>query len=442
MIKNFLITGGVKLTGEVTPIPNKNAILSALCAPILTNETITFHNVPKSSDVEKMLKMLELMGAEVDSTDFSTIKVNCRNLTRYKVDSDLGNQIRASLLFAGPLLARFGIAEIPVPGGCVLGKRSIAAHIDFFKRAGVDTEFFDGYVRFTAPKNPKTKYEVWPLEASVTATENLILYAAGIDTCINMNDAACEPHVTQLLKMLKEMGADIEGIGSNKLEIKGRKILLGTEFEPHPDFVDVAGYIVAAALTDGNITIKGANNYDEIGVLLSHLELFNINIKQSGKDLIVTRGGDLQIDTLNSGFPLAGDDLPKLAPRPWPGFPVDVIPVIVTLACKTKGRMLIQNWMYETGLDFVSELNQIGAEIFLCDSNKVIVTGPVEFKGGVLTSPNIIQACKALFLAALCDPVVTKFKGAEVLRRRYPQIFESYQKLGAKIETIEEEETA
>ena len=429
------ITGGNKLKGSVTPIPNKNSLMAVLPAAILTKKTIAYENVPRTSDVAKILQILELLGAKIEDEN-KEIKINCAGINSYKIDQNLGGQFRGSLMFAGPLLARFGVAEIPLPGGCDLGMRSISAHLDAFKKVGVSFKYVDGFVRFTAPKKQAKSYDIWQLEASVTATENLFMYAAGTVAKFMVTDAACEPHVIELLKMLTAMGARIDGVGSNIVTIKGKEGLKGATFQPGPDFVDIAGLIVAAAVTDGKIRIRGANIPEIVDGMINWFELFNVKIERSGKDLVVSRNGELFIDTVNSGVPLAAPGLPKLYPRPWPGFPVDAIPVMAVLASKTKGRLLLKNWMYESGLEFVRELNAMGADIFVSDPERVIVTGPVKFKGGVIVSPGVIQACKAIFIAALCDPVVTEIHGVDILRRRYPDVFETYTKLGATIERV------
>src|SRR3989344_1914858 len=312
MPETLKITGGAMLHGDVTPVPNKNAILAALPACVLTNETVTYHNIPNTTDVKKFLEILSLLGADIDDSDYTNLKINTKNINSYKVDLELGNQIRASIMLAGPLLARFGIAEIPTPGGCVLGKRSIMAHIDTFSKAGVKAEMVDGYARFTAPEHTKDKYDIWQFEASVTGTENIFLYAAGTDTEFCITDAASEPHVSQLLKILSKMGARIEGAGSNKVLIKGAKNLKGFEFYPEPDFVDIGGLIVAAAVTKGRIRILNANIDSVIGGMVQVFEKFNIKIAKEGEHLIVDGGNELFIDKVNSGFAMAGDELPKL----------------------------------------------------------------------------------------------------------------------------------
>lgn len=436
MSKVVRITGGVKLRGSVTPIPNKNSLVAVLPAAILTDEVIVYHDLPDTSDVAKILKILEMMGASV-SVEGTTTKVCCKNLNTNEIDEELGGQFRASLMFAGPLLARFGKARIPVPGGCDLGYRSISAHMDAFKSVGVTVNPEENWVRLTAPKKLETTYRVWQLEASVTATENLLMYAAGTESEFDITEAACEPHVVDLEKMLQVMGAKVEGLGSNRVKINGSKSMKGAEFKASPDFVDIAGYMVAAGVTDGEIKILGANIPEIVDGLIRWFTMFGLSIERDGEDLVVKRqNNELKIDWENTGFPLAGPELPKLAPRPWPGFPVDVIPVMATLSSKTRGKLLLQNWMYEYGLDFVRELNALGADILTLDPQKIIINGPIKFKGGDVTPPQVIQAVKAVFLAALADDKTTVIKGVEILQRRYPDIFEVYRSLGAKIEEI------
>ncbi len=428
------VVGGRPLKGQITPVPNKNSILACLPACILTDEDVIYHNVPKSTDVVKMLEMLKLLGASVDDSDFNNIKINCSKVNTYRVNKELGSLIRASIMFAGPLLARFGVCEVPVPGGCVLGKRSISAHIDSFSKVGITTEFIeDGYVRFTAPKSPAQKNFVWQFEASVTGTENFLMYCAGIDAETEIVSCACEPHVYELETLLVSMGAKLGGIGSNRVTVIGSKELKGAEFTPGPDFVDIAGLCVSAAVTKGNIRILGANIKRISGGIVDTLTKFGVRISEVGSDLIVDGASELAIDLKESGFPLAGDDLPKFVPKPWPGFPIDALPAVVVLACKTKGRMLVQNWMYETGLDYARELSALGANIFMGDPQRIIVSGPTSFKGGKIAVPNIIEGAKAVFLASLCDNVTTTIEGVEILRRRYTNIFGLYRGLGADI---------
>ncbi len=439
MGETIRVTGGKRLRGEGTPIANKNSVVAVIPAAVLSNKAIVYKDTPNTSDVAKLCRIIEKLGGEIADKGSGELHINCKNLDSYHVDEELGGQFRASLMFVGPLLARFGIAEVPLPGGCDLGMRSIEAHTNVFEKAGVEVERIGNYVRFRAPRVKAKKYTVWQIEASVTATENFAMYAAGIKSEVELFDAASEPHVTDLLNLLGEMGASISGIGSNRLVIKGKKSLDKAVFVPRPDFIDIAGYIIAAAITNGEIKIKNANVPDIVDGMINWYSMFNILIERKGKDLVVKRGKrGLITDVNKSGFPLAAPNLPKFVPRPWPGFPVDALPPMAVLASKSMGRLLIQNWMYELGLDFVRELNSLGADIFMIDTQRIIITGPVTFKGGEVTPPAVIQSVKAVFLAALADSVVTIIHGTDILKRRYPNIIEVYKKLGAKIEIVNE----
>jgi UDP-N-acetylglucosamine 1-carboxyvinyltransferase len=433
MTEIFKIKGGNSLNGTVVPVPNKNAILAVLPACLLTNEDVTYKNLPKTTDVVKLLEILRKLGASVDDSDYENVVINCSKVNSYVVDEELGHVIRASITFAGPLLARFGRAKIPLPGGCVLGKRSIASHIDAFKKVGVTTVISEGWAEFRAPKNVLAEYIIWMVESSVTATENLLMYCSGVSAMFHITDAASEPHIQQLLNLLTEMGVSILGKGSNRLSVQGKDNLRGGCFKPDPDFVDVADLIAATGLTHGRITLVGCNDYENFGGIIQSFEKFNVKIEPVGQDLLIDGTDDTIIDVENSGFPLAGDELPKFSPRPWPGFPVDCLPSIIALSCKLNGRILIQNWMYESGLTYANELNEMGANIFISDPQRIIVSGPCRFKGGKVTAPDIIQGCKSLFLAALADPVETILINAEVLRRRYPDILNVYNSLGSDI---------
>lgn len=430
------VIGGNKLTGEVVPIANKNSIVAALPASILVKGKTIYKNVPKSTDVDKILSILKDLGAKIDDKNYDHLIVDCTGVNKWEIDSPASKKFRGSIMFAGPLLARFGKAKIPLPGGCVLGKRSIASHVDVFTECGVKSYYESDNVVFKVSKHLK-KARVWQLEASVTATENFAMFAAGSNGKFELIDAACEPHVTEILTLLNNMGAKVYGFGSNKILIEGNKLLKETVYVPGPDVIDIVGYIVAAALTKGKITILNSNIPDVVDGIVQYLSKFNIKIDRKDNDLIVDGSKPLRVDLKNSGMPLAGDDLPKFSPRPWPGFPVDALPQIVSLGCKLNGRILIQNWMYESGLEFSRELSSMGADIFICDPQRIIVSGPAKLKNSEVYPPNVIQAIMAIFLVALSDPVETIINNAEYLLRRYPNIVKDYQKLGAKIEVLE-----
>jgi UDP-N-acetylglucosamine 1-carboxyvinyltransferase len=437
MSKSFNIKGGNPLVGTITPVPNKNAVLPALAASLLTQEEVTLKNIPNTTDVMKMLEIMKKLGVKVNKEETNELKINSSELTSETIDFELGSLIRASILFVGPLLARLKKARFPVPGGCELGKRSINTHLDAFLKVGVEVDFENEYVVLTAPEKLLESYNVWFVESSVTATENLYLYAAGTNSSFNIIDAASEPHISQLLDTFIQMGANIKGKGSNNVTIVGTNNLNSFKFTPYPDHIDIAGIIAAAGLTKGKLTIKDANIYDVVEGIIQFYKKWGIDIKTKGNDILVDGSNKIYLDPQNSGFPLAGDDLPKVNPRPWPGFPVDALPPVITLACKNNGKVLIQNWMYESGLNFVTALNTLGANIFIADPQRVIVSGSITFKGGKVDSPHVIEATKAIFLAALADNAETTINNVEILQRRYPDIVNEYKRLGASIETID-----
>lgn len=435
------IKGGNPLIGEMTPAPNKNAILTTLPVALLTSEDCHYTNVPKTTDVEIILQIIKLLGGSAEWTSADSLTINCKNLNSSNIDPVLGGRLRSSILFVGPLLARFGEATVPIPGGCVLGKRSIAGHIDIFNQVGVksilDSE--NSTIKFIAPEVIEPEYKIWPIEQAVTPCENLIMYASGINSTIYFTGANSEPHVMQLTQMLESMGANIQGIKSDYLTIKGNDKLVGSEINIWPDQIDIAGIIVAAAITKGNIRLKSANIYEVVEGMLSVFEKFNVNIQRVGTDLIINQKEDLKLDWQNSGFPLANDGVVKLNPRPWPGFPVDAIPMMVPLACKTQGAVLINNWMYESGLEFVSELNLMGGNIFRIDGSKIIINGPVKFHSAdvELDPPAIIQATLAVVLTCFCDNCENVVQDITPLYRRYPDFVGTYKNLGAEIEVLD-----
>ena len=428
------INGGNRLIGEITPVSNKNAVVAVLPLCLLTDKDCIYNNLPNSTDVIKIIEMLKKLGAEVNDTDFTKVIINCRRVKSYEVDFELGSTIRASLNFAGPLLARFGKAKIPLPGGCNLGIRSINTHLDSFAKAGVTATTNATHVCFK--KSKRSNNIIWQTEASVTATENVLSFLASIDSESNIIDAAAEPHVTQAAKTLQKMGATISGISSNHLKIKGKSNLNGFEFTPDPDFVDITGHIIATALTKGDLTIKGGNRFFMQGII-STLKKFNINIAEQGDDLRVNVNGALELVDYKNNFPLATKELPKLVPKPWPGFPIDCVPAVVTLMCKTNGQLLINNWMYESGLEYADQLKKLGANITIIDPQKIIIKGSNNFKGGDVVAPGIIEGIKSIFLAGLADTVTTVISNTNFLNRRYESLINDYKILGADIKILE-----
>ena len=430
----FRIKGGVPLHGEVTPIANKNALMGALPAAALAGEGILFRDLPDTLDVHSYLEILTRLGAKVTPSGHGNVHVDPTEIRAQTIDPAMGRRLRGAFSLTGPLLARFGSVEMPLPGGCDLGFRGVTTHLDGFRKLDVAVQQRDASVSLAAPRTHADHYDIWLVEASVSATLDLALYAAGSGFSVTIRDAACEPHVVDVLRLLRRMGVEVEGEGSNCVTVRGSgRPLAGAEFRAGPDYVDLAGSVVATAVTGGRLTILGGNVPTLVNGMANWFRAFGIELEQAGDDLLVAAPERLQVHA--EFLPQAGRDLPKLAVRPWPGFPVDVLPVMVTLACKSHGAILFQNWMYESGFDYVRELTYLGAEILTLDPQRVMVREPaITFRGGETAAPNIIQGTKAIFLAALADDAETVIHGVDLLRRRYPTIFETYSALGARIE--------
>lgn len=430
----YRIIGGRRLHGTVVPIQNKNSLMAALPAAVMWGGPVRFCDLPATSDVETFLSIYRRWGAVIEEVG-TDVSIDCRPVSSHRIDADLGSRFRAPVLFVGPLLARFGVAELPMPGGCRLGQRALETHIAAFRTLGVTVEEESGYLRFTAPRYSQPARTVWLSEASVTATENIAMYAAGTGTTVQIVDAACEPHVRDLIDLLCDQGAQISGINTNRLAVTSGidRRSVPIDFRPSPDHVDISGFIVAAGMTAGEIRIRGANLPDIMTGLIDWFRRFGISITLDGADLIADGSGELNLDA--ELLPSAAPGLPKLAVRPWPGFPTDVLPVMVALSCKMHGQILFQNWMYEHGFQFVHQLNQLGADIKVLDSQRIVVPEPsTRFYGGEVTPPEVIQSVKAMFLAALADPAETIIHGTDILRRRYPDILKVYRSLGARID--------
>lgn len=432
---SYSIFGGNRLTGTVTPIPNKNSLMGAMPLAVIAPAGFSIRALPNTSDVHGFIEIFDALDVDCAMKDGRCVFDSSR-LDTYHVRSARGSTFRGSVSLAGPLLARFGKATLPIPGGCKLGERSISTHINAFRDLGIEAEENGTEISLRRPRNMKTKGTAWLSEASVTTTISLASFAAAVDGDFEINNAACEPHVCDVLSALSRMGARIEGIGSNHLRIRGNSKLGAVEFDASPDFVDVAGYCVAAAVTKGEIHIVNGNANNMMVGIARWLKSFSVDIELVGTDIHVKTDHELEI--ISERFPKASHDLPKLAVAPWPGMAVDVLPVMVTLATKAKGRILFQNWMYESGFDFIRELVYLGADIYMSDPQKIIVMEPATtYRGGVIGSPGVIQGTKALFLAALADPVETTLHGTNILKRRYPDILETYRLLGARIEDLE-----
>lgn len=423
-MKSLTITGGKPLSGIITPLPNKNSILPLICAAVLTTKPVTFHNVPKSSAVRTLVKIFRHLGGKVSYLSDNRLRLNGENINKYTIPADLAQKERSSLMFLGPLLARFGKAKVEDAGGCTLGNRPVDTLINGLKELGAKTSKNDIYN--LQSKKLKGK-RIWQLEASVTGTENLILAAVFANGTTEIYNAACEPHVQDLCNFLNSIGAKITGIGTNLIIIEGVKELTKGEWTVIPDHIDIGGLIVAAAITGGELRIKNA-----IPTYMEHILMFykklNLKYKIDGEDIIIPAKQKL------IAKPNLKGQTDNIKAQPWPtGFPADLIPQVLVLSMMAEGTMNIMNNMYETQLLFVSELQKMKANVTLADPTKAITFGPSKLKGATVTAPLIIQCAHAMALAAFAAKGTTKINNTQSINRRFPDFVEKMKSLGAQI---------
>jgi UDP-N-acetylglucosamine 1-carboxyvinyltransferase len=422
-MSKIIINGGKPLKGEVTPVANKNSVLKLIPATILCERPVTLHNVPMSSSVKVFLDVYKALGGGVEFIKPGTITFDPTTINTSAIPEELAEKERATFVFLGPLLARFGEAAISDPGGCKLGNRPLDSLFQGLKAMGVNVDKEDGYKLMTDGLIGDT---IWLLEASVTGTENLILAAVKAKGKTIIHNAACEPHTQDLCNFLVAAGAKIDGLGSNKLTIEGVDSLNCDEWTVIPDHIDIAGWIVAAAITNGELTIKDAIPEHMIPIL-NHFEKVNLHVEVRGNDIFVPANQDLECKLNIRG------DIDKIVSETWPGFPVDLMPQALILATKGTGNMKIHSYMYETQLFFVEELQRMKASLIMADPHRVITFGPTKFKGATVTAPNILQCVHAVLLAGLAAEGETKILNADMLTRRYPEIIKILQSLGADI---------
>lgn len=421
----YKIVGGKPLNGEIIPVPNKNSILKLIPAALLTKEPVILRNVPLSSDVRLMLKIVKQLGGKVTYLDEgNSVKINAKELTTYEIDPELSQKAKASVMFMGPLLIRFKKANMPIPGGCKLGTRPLDAFIDNMVQMGAKYIREKGYY-LEAEKLHGAK--IWSWFPSVTATENAVMLAVLTPGLTEIYNAASEPHTQDLCNMLNAMGAKIYGIGSNRLTIEGVSELHGVDWKVIPDHLDIGAYIAAAAMTGGEITIKDAIP-EHMSMILQFFEKIGIKVKIKGDDIHVNGNQKMECALTVRG------DIFDVKTFAWPFLPPDFVHVAVVSALKAKGSMIFHNSFYEYGFFFIEEVAKMKAKIIMADPHRIITFGPTNFKGAKLIAPNIIQATMALFLAALSAEGTTILEDAEdSLMRRYPDLLENYRKLGADI---------
>jgi len=426
-MQQFVIDGGYPLKGEVTPGGNKNAITKMLPACLLTDEPVILRNVPKISDVLVAIDIMKAIGAEVIWLDDKSVQVHAKNIHTGIVPRDLAQKTRASFVFSGALLGRMKYVQIPAPGGDVIGERRLDTHLIGFRKLGCEVEFDKGM--FTMSASKLVGADILLPEASVTATENLVMVAVVSEGTTILRNVASEPHVQDLCQMLVNMGAKIDGIGSNRLTIEGVARLHGGEARVGADFMEVGSYIGAAVVTGGSIRIKDADpqHLDMTALVFQRL---GVTWDVEGNDIIVPSNQQLtvQMDI--------GGRIPTIKAQPWPGFPPDLMSIALVVATQSAGSVMFHDWMYESRFFFTDKLVRMGARITLCDPHRVLVQGPVAFKGVPnITSPDI-RAGMALVLAALAAKGETRISNIGQIDRGYERAEQKLVSMGARIRRV------
>jgi UDP-N-acetylglucosamine 1-carboxyvinyltransferase len=418
----FVIEGGQPLTGQTTPSGNKNAALPLMAACMLTDQPIILHNVPRIRDVRTMLQLLADLGVDISEPDGHTLHLRAANVRKTKLDPDLCREIRASILLAGPMLARLKSIELPPPGGDVIGRRRVDTHFLALTRLGAEIEINH---EFRMRADRLVGCDILLDEASVTGTENAIMAAVMAHGTTILRNAASEPHVQELCLMLNQMGAQIDGIGSNTLTIHAVSTLHGAEFTIGPDYLEIGSYIGLAAITGGEITIHNSAPR-HLSMVRLVFERLGVKFETRGDDLFVGREQSLTV------VPDIGGAIPKIDDAPWPAFPADMMSTALVMATQAAGSVLIHEKMFESRLFFVDKLIGMGARIVLCDPHRCIVQGPSWLHGERLESPDI-RAGMALVSAALCAQGQSIIRNVGQIDRGYEQIEVKLQSLGAKI---------
>ena len=426
-MEKFIIQGGVPLSGEIVPAGNKNAALPILAACLLTDEVLVVRNVPRIRDVESMLGLLEGLGVKVAWTGENEVRLQADDISGTEVDESLANRIRASFLVAGPLLARTGEVSMPPPGGDTIGRRRLDAHLDAFRDLGAKVDG-DVWIGLSSPPDGLKPTRVFMDEPSVMGTENALLAAALTEGPTTIANAACEPHVQDLARLLCRMGAQVDGIGSNVMTVHGRDKLGGAEHGVCPDHIEIASFMALAAATSGELRIRGVIAEDLEGIR-RHFRRIGLQTMIEGEDLMVPPEQKLTIRDDH------GEAIPQIDDGPWPAFPADLTSIALALATQADGTILIHEKMFENRLFFVDKLVAMGARIHLSDPHRAVVSGPSRLHGARLESPDI-RAGMAMLIAALAAQGTSEIGNVTQIDRGYERIDVRLRDLGARIERV------
>jgi UDP-N-acetylglucosamine 1-carboxyvinyltransferase len=424
LMESFVIEGGFPLSGTIRAAGNKNGALPILAGCLLTGEEVTLTNVPRIRDVETMVALLADVGADVEWTGANEVRVRAADVRKRELDEELCSRMRASFLLAGPLLARLGAVSVPPPGGDVIGRRRLDPHIHAFAELGAEIELGARF-EMSTPNGLNGKH-VFLDEASVMATENAVMAAVLTPGETAIGNAACEPHVQDLCRFLVSLGADIEGIESNVLRIRGVDSLSGGEWRIGTDHIEVASFIGLAAITRGGITIEGVETKDLTSILPA---LRRLGVRVEVGETSVHVPADQQLVVQDD----LGGHIAKIEDGPWPAFPADLTSIAVTVATQSFGTVLIFEKMFESRLFFTDKLVSMGARIILCDPHRVVVSGPAQLYAQRMESPDI-RAGMSMLLASLCAEGQSTIGAVYQIDKGYERIDERLRALGARIE--------
>ncbi len=435
-MSSFIIEGGRKLSGEIIPQGAKNEALQILCAVLLSPEKITINNLPDIVDINILIELLSDLGVKIqklspNSYSFQSDEINLDYLTSDEFKTK-GTRIRGSIMIVGPLLARFGKGYIPKPGGDKIGRRRLDTHFIGFEKLGAKFEYDskESFYRVTTD-GLKGTYMLMD-EASVTGTANIAMTAVMAEGTTTIYNAACEPYLQQLCKMLNRMGAKISGIGSNLLTIEGVKALGGCQHTILPDMIEIGSFIGLAAMTQSELTIKNVQ-YDELGIIPSVFQKLGIKLERRGDDIYIPSQESYEIENFIDGSILTISD------APWPGFTPDLLSIILVVATQAKGSVLIHQKMFESRLFFTDKLIDMGAQIILCDPHRASVIGlnrKSPLRATKMTSPDI-RAGVSLLIAALSAEGTSIIDNINQIDRGYQNIDERLNKLGANIKRVD-----
>ena len=420
MSSSYIIGGGKPLKGEIKVAGNKNAVLPIMAATLLADGECLIENSPRIRDVVTMGEILKDLGAKVQGLGTADLLIDSSSVNKFKLKSELVSKLRASVLFLGPLLARFGKAQLRHPGGCLIGKRAVGTHFDALARLGAETLVNEE--NYESQLKVRKSARIFLDEASVTATENALMLACLMPGTTVIENAACEPHVRNLAESLGLMGAKIQGAGTNRLIIDGVKKLTGARIKIIPDQIEIGTFSIAAAVTGGDILIKEILPQD-LDMILLYLGRMGVNFQIKNNCLFIKKS------KLRSTSR-------KVQTRPWPGFPTDLMGPFIVLATQSEGTVLCHDWMYETRMFFIDKLIAMGANITLCDPHRVLVTGATPLTAKVLETPDI-RAGMALVLAALCARGESVIENIQLIERGYGEVEERLKLLGAEIKRVE-----